>query len=296
MRRKRRKRGKSGIKFLIGLIVLAAVCGLVFLVIVLNRMLDVREKDERIQDLQAFMDSNRHSVYIATRDIQAGEILKEDMVLLKDIIIEAEIDTYLNQSQFGGTVLVNIPMGTPLTQELISLKEVTNDMRLLEFTTVKLMADVKERDFIDIRIQFANGEDYLVLSKKKVSSLSKDHGKFCTYVTEEERMRMTSALTDAYTYPGTKIYTTLFVESVLQSEMKPNYPIREAVSEIMKKSKDMIIKDIETIDKAERRKLEERLSLIDKDTSDAMKNGYDMEDQIRDQSMNLIQENVTNAE
>jgi hypothetical protein len=296
MKRKRRKRGKSGVKVFIGFIILSSVCGLVFLAFLLSRMVDVKQKDEKIADMETFLDSNRHNVFVATRNLEAGEILTEDMVELKTIISEAEIYTYLDQSQFGGIVLVNVPAGTPLTQELITQNEVTDDMRLMEFTTVKLMADAKERDYVDIRIHFANGEDYLVLSKKKICSLDSENGKFCTYVTEEESMRMSSALTDAYTYKGTKIYTTLFAESSLQKEAKPNYPIRAVVTDIMKKSKDIELKAMETLDKSVRKNLEDRLSLLDKETTDAMQTGYDSEDEVRDQSMNTTQENATDSE
>ena len=66
---------------------------------------------------------------------------------------------------------VNMKANTVITRELVAQSDEVNtdDVRTQEFNMVTLPTTLETGDFVDIRLRFPNGVDYIVVSKKEVN-------------------------------------------------------------------------------------------------------------------------------
>lgn len=84
------------------------------------------------------------------------------------------------------------------------------------------VGDEQETDeFLDIRIRFPNGEDYIVVTGKTITYLT-DKG-FYMYLDEKELHMLSSARTDVDVYEGAKLYLSSYGKK--QENSVTDYPI-----------------------------------------------------------------------
>ena len=84
------------------------------------------------------------------------------------------------------------------------------------------VGDEQETDeFLDIRIRFPNGEDYIVVTGKTITYLT-DKG-FYMYLDEKELHMLSSARTDVDVYEGAKLYLASYGKQ--QENILTDYPI-----------------------------------------------------------------------
>ena len=84
------------------------------------------------------------------------------------------------------------------------------------------VGDEQETDeFLDIRIRFPNGEDYIVVTGKTITYLT-DKG-FYMYLDEKELHMLSSARTDVDVYEGAKLYLSSYGKK--QENSLTDYPI-----------------------------------------------------------------------
>lgn len=112
----------------------------------------------------------------------------------------------------GRKLRINVSTNTTLTEEMLvpSNEMATDDLRLEEFAMVTLPSDTLDGDYVDIRITFPTGEDFSVLTGKKIEKYT-DNTIFMK-LTEDDILTMGSAIVEAYMYEGTKIYATKYVD------------------------------------------------------------------------------------
>lgn len=111
---------------------------------------------------------------------------------------------------------------TILTPELVTTDadKITTDTREQEYNMITLSSDLKEGDFIDVRLRLPTGVDYVVLSKKKVripqsgSTISTDT--IVLNLNSTEILLMSAAIIDCYKIQGGKLYTTKYIEGGTQ--------------------------------------------------------------------------------
>ena len=213
-------------------LVLAAAGTAVYLKMTLNDTQDV------LASAQEEMQANKKIVYVVSTDdgfgISKGEILQENVNVKKQQIYSGLEDyNYITEEDIGSTAVVDMYEGMTVMTNMVTPLDVANDTREYELQVVNLMVDQKENDYVDIRIMFPDGTDFLILPKKPVYNLNLENCVFWTYLNEEEILRMASATIDAYTITGTKIYATRYVESSLQEQATPNYLVNAYVQDMM---------------------------------------------------------------
>lgn len=114
---------------------------------------------------------------------------------------------------------------------------VASDMRRRNFEGIFLDPSISLGDTVDIRIRFANGLDFVVLTRKEITGLvpstaGAGGGQIELLVSEEEQLRMSSAFLDAFTKQDTKIYAAEYLEE-RQKAARPNYPIDPVIRELL---------------------------------------------------------------
>lgn len=132
----------------------------------------------------------------------------------------------------GTPLIAKIAMNqnTVLTLDMLSLGDVlTADVRKQEYNAVVLPVDLTSGDYIDIRAQLPNGQDYIVVSKKMVElpiiEGMESENTIWVNLSEDEILSMSCAIVEAYRINGTKLYATKYTDPGMQEAATPTYPL-----------------------------------------------------------------------
>lgn len=208
------------------------------------------------------------NVYVAMEDIKSGtevtlDDFKSDKVqtsLDNEDVINADVFEYIddktgeivekydsdgNKMIKKMVVKTDIPAGSIITSDM--LEEIddrtTADQRIQEYNMLILPTQLEDGDYIDIRLQLPEGEDFIVVSKKKVLSSTADT--VWLKMREDEILSLGNAIVEAYTMTGSKLYATIYSEPGRQEAAEPTYAVSEKIF-------NLIDRDPNIIDKAKR--------------------------------------------
>lgn len=157
----------------------------------------------------------------------------------------------------GKGAKIGLLKGTPITRSMLFEEAPTpDDLRHREMKAVYLPSNLIKGDVVDIRVQFPTGQDYIVLSKKKIDKLQTPA--FWTTLSEQEILLLSSALVDAYLHQAT-IYALTYVEPELQAKAIPTYPPNEEVAKLIASDPNIVQRAEKQLETAVRRLLEEDL-------------------------------------
>lgn len=213
-----------------------------------------------IQRMTALNSSYEKTVFVPLNTIKNGTKLSRDHFKAVTITSSQNADTFISEIDIDGYARMDLEADIPVLKCMISKEALHNDMRIREFSLFSLPTALKIDDFIDVRIAFPNGEDYIVLSKKRVRNLNKESGTIWLWLTEKELLEMSSAIVDAYLNEDSSLYTTVYVNGNLQEAATSNYPANMDVLTLIKDNPN-IIEEAEIALFAEARVgLEDRLS------------------------------------
>ena len=219
--------------FLTGMLITLVIMSLV-VIILLSKINQLNEDKEKLIALQ-------QSVYVAAEDIISGgevtselltkEVVQTTMDLSNALTIDdfAEIDDEGNEFIIEYTSKVEIPAGTIITKDMVQEvgDELTKDQRIQEYNMIILPSELKNGEFIDIRLKLASGVDYVVLSKKKVLQCTSDT--IWMKLTEDEILTLGNAIIDAYQSNGSKLYAIKYVEAGMQEAAVRTYMVNTSV-------------------------------------------------------------------
>jgi hypothetical protein len=247
MNSKKKKRTKVIITVVI--LILAVGCGLL-------GYLWKTTRDQAIS-LTTELNKNTKTVYVATKDIKAGEQLSKDNVAQQRIRTGLESSYYITADDIGKYALLPMTVGTPVQTTMVVDQPFDTDTRDYEIDVAHLMTKQEEYDTVDVRIIFPTGEDYLILPKKTITKLSTDGNTFHVQANEEEILRMSSAIIDAYLNQGAYIYLTKYV-SDSQNEAQPTYLVSSQNIDLINSDPNVLTKAEQTLNLSARLSLESR--------------------------------------
>ena len=255
------------------------------------------DRRNKIAQLQAEMDANKQVLYIASTFIAQGDTIEEDKnVMLQEVYTGLEPYCYITKEDLGSVACVDIEEKMPIMKNMTQPFVIDHDTREYELNVVNLMTDQADNDYVDVRIMFPTGEDFIVLAKKQIKNLDLNECRFDSYLTEEEILRMASATIDAYTITGTRIYTTRYVEQNLQNPATPNYLVKQETIDLINSDPNVLDKAQETLNKFARLELEERIGDLSSDQLTAVAKGHGLEDTAQGQSFVSGSDTDTNNE
>lgn len=205
-------------------------------------------------------------VYVFRQDKKAGEIIADtdlEPAEANTRIIPA--DAVMSVEEAVGMVMrCDITKNTVVTKAMFYSEEVfPDDLRLMEYSVISLPGNLEAGSFIDVRIMFPNGLDYIILSKKKVIDLRREENRrddlIRLHMTEEEILRMSSAIVDASLVDGSILYALQYVAPDIQKEAARTYPANLEVLELIKTNPNIVSKAIETLEVRNRLDFEKRM-------------------------------------
>lgn len=179
------------------------------------------------------------SLWVLNTSLHAGDTIHEEdctKIILKTQDVTSLKELASAESLDGFSAKTALSEGCVLTEEMFyPAEDFTEDGKLLELSDLILPSWISTNDFIDIRIRFPNGEDYIVISHQKVKKLLADETE--TYglqleLAEEDLLRLSSARVDRELYSGCDIYVTKYVMDFQEATQK-DYPVNPDVFTLM---------------------------------------------------------------
>ncbi len=170
---------------------------------------------------------------------ETGELLSNEKLL------NSEMGD--NSSQQGQTneEMLHLEGVTDESELMSQLEDVTDDVRIHGFPYIKLTNRLSVGDYVDVRISFADGGDFVLLSKKKIMGIEPlgEEGTNSIWfaVSEEEILRLSSAVVDAYLNEGCSIYAIEYV-SEKQKEAIVNYVVSDFIKQLMEENPNIVEK------------------------------------------------------
>ena len=240
----RRARNSFLIGFLVALIIMALV-----VLLLLYKIKNLNEAKEALE-------SKQRTVLVATADLKSGEevtmdsfktevvqttmdttqIIEEDDFKFKDDKTGDTIEKYSEdgtQLQKKLVMKVGVPANSIVTKDMVAEVDgqATDDQRIQEYNMIILPSELRNVDYVDIRVRFPKGQDYIVVAKKKIEQCTADT--IWVKLTEEEILSLGNAIVESYTAEGTKLYATTYTEPGLQNAATPTYAVSEDVLKLI---------------------------------------------------------------
>ena len=160
---------------------------------------------------------------------------------------------YLELNSVPIIAKINMNANTVITTELISKSDnvVQDDVRTQEYNVVVLPIDLTTGDYIDIRVMFPNGQDFIIVSKKEVeipvvSGVDSDDTIWVD-LSEDEILHMSCAIVDAAQVSGAKIYATKYTDPGMQEAATPTYVVNESTAQLLLNDPNILESSINAI-------------------------------------------------
>lgn len=235
-----------------------------------------REYKGKMEALQLVADQSENALAL-NQDVAKGEQITESM--LTEVYVPegaAAGDRFLlNTWEAAGDTpyfaKTDLTANTLLTESIVYAEEmITNDIREGEYSFIELPSKLEVGKYIDIRIQFPTGDDFVLFSKKKV----KDALGVTVWfdIDEGEIMTMSSAIVDAYEQ-GAKIYALPYVDEHMQQKSEMTYPVKLNVKELIEKDPNIVNIAKLNLEQQNRARVEENLKALDEITKEKIRAG-----------------------
>ena len=250
--------------FLLGILITAAIMAVVVAMLVKQ----VKGLNQQI----AALTSLQSSALVATRDLESGENVDfDDNFVYETVQTTLSPDEMITEEDFyetteNGEQLVDetgapitkkvmfktrVPAGSIITKDMVVNQDdpVTSTDRIQEYGMISLPSHLVNGDYIDIRIALTNGQDYIILSKKKVLGCTSTS--IWLNVNEAEMQILNSAIIESYMISGAKLYALSYIEPGMQTSTTPSYTPRTETISLLDTLKERGINLVDEINKDE---------------------------------------------
>jgi hypothetical protein len=172
-------------------------------------------------------------VYRLTADVKSGNECYDYELEPVEVPISAVSERNLisDTDMIGMHYKVNLKQGTWVVKELFEEFILANDMRKMDVVFDEIPIGLEVGDYIDVRISFPLGQDYIALSHKRVDEIN---GSTVKLIVEQRDFYMYESMkTDIATYQSTKIYGAQYIEAGIQEAATTYYPVNLEVLKTM---------------------------------------------------------------
>jgi len=219
-------------KFIAGVFILVIITGSGFLGYVsYQRVIGKLQGnyESEIEALQVEKYMKKRMVLLPKKPIEKGVVLTEALVELKEIYSNLPQEVFAGTDDFGKQTIIKYNKETPIFKNVLVESELEDDHRIREISTVLLQSDLKENEVVDCRIRYANGLEFIVLSKKQVKKIDLSNNTIWLSLSEKESLLLSSALVDKAYFQGSSFYISRYIESNIQKKALVNYIPNEEV-------------------------------------------------------------------
>lgn len=224
---------KANMYLIIGVLVTLLITGSIigFLIYQLVSVNQEREKEQKALK----------NVYVLAQDINSGDAVSIEYLKQVKVSSSAIPSNVISVADITENTIakINLASGTVLTSDMVQESDnvMTDDLRLQEYNMISLISQVKTGDYIDIRFRMPSGEDYIVVSKKKVEipaiSGVESVSSIWLKMSEAETLIMSNAIVEAYQVTGSRLYITQYVEPGMQTAATLTYVPKASIQNLI---------------------------------------------------------------
>lgn len=196
--------------------------------------------EKKIEELQTMEQAAKTRILVASRSLLAGTTLQAGDVKSVEVSIALVASGSIKKQSaaVGKITKIDLQPNTPLVASMLfEDKPIPRDLRFQEFNVIQLPTNLQKSQFVDVRINFPTGEDYIILAKKKVREVA---GTIVwVEMNEKEILMASSAIIDAY-LQGAKLYALTYVDPGIQEAAIANYPSNPKVLDLMERDPNVL--------------------------------------------------------
>ncbi|HCG4536036.1 hypothetical protein LG296_19580 (plasmid) [Ureibacillus chungkukjangi] len=235
-----------------------------------------QEYQEQVKELELTA-SQSVQAYALNTDVIKGELITLDMltpVYVPDAAASDDLFAVVNLSGENAKnyyAKTDWKADTVLTDSMLYKETlITEDVREAEYSFIELPTNIANEDYIDIRIQFPSGDDFILLSKKQVKNVA--GLTLWLDVDEGEILTMSSAMVDAYLEKA-KIYAMPYVDEHMQGASEMTYPVKANVKELIESSPNIVNRAKLNLTDQNRARVEANLNSMDAGDAETVRSG-----------------------
>ena len=178
---------------------------------------------------------------------KSSEVLKDEATG-RYYVVKNNNKEFIETAEAPVIAKVDAKANTIMSQALVARSNeiATDDVRQQEYNTIVLPIDLTTGDYVDIRLQLPNGQDFIVISKKRVT-VPDVNGEYLTdtvqiNLSEDEILSLSCAIVEAYKIDGTKLYATKYTDAGIQQASTPTYVVNNEVARLMDSDANIVEK------------------------------------------------------
>lgn len=251
----RQKRVSFLLGMLVMLIIAAIIIALLFMQLInLKKAQDAAKAAERTVYVVSTDVASGSGIQISAIDGDTARVanvsqeVADRKVVPKNFATASDFytDESLSKARSDLVAKIDLKEGTILTKDMLttSSEQVTNDLRTQEYNMLSLPTDLVSGDFVDVRIRFGNGQDYIVASKKQVSiptiAGAPAEGVINIKLSEDETIAMSSAIIETYQLKTAEMYVSRYTDPGMQVAAIPTYPVNAEALNLMDSNPNLL--------------------------------------------------------
>lgn len=256
--------------------------------------------ETEIQLLRYDATALKRIVWLSHEEIKAGTILQKEQLYSSEMSSSLLQGLFMTEEDFDKVLLVDVEPEVPIMQSMLFEEVIGKDTREEELNMIFLPSNLELNCYVDVRIGFPNGEDYIVLTKMKVRGRDLNNNTLWLWMDEKEILTLSSAIVDAYLHKGTKLYTVTYVAPTIQEEALPNYPVNVDVLKVIQGNPNIMEEARQGLSDDVRKLLDIRLSLLSEEALSSVDQGIKQEvsdrslviDEHRENEKSEVQESI----
>ena len=224
---------KSRLAFLLGMLV-AILIAAVIIMLLFVQIQNLKDEKQALIDAQAM----KVTVYQVTERVaKDGEIpeltpIQVESTAVPENAIQSEDITNEEGEMKNFKALIDIEANTIITTSMVEENSDNSDsLRLVEYNMITLPSTLEAGQYIDIRIAFSTGADFVVASKKYVTDANSST--IWLELGEKDMLTINCAIIESYIITGTKVYATLYTDAT-QTQSTVTYTPNDNVVTIIK--------------------------------------------------------------
>lgn len=277
------------------MLIISSVGGYFFYTKMQEREIKLRDKySAEIKEMNKTVAQNEKG-WALKEDVKRGDVITQDMIEQVTLPEAAKSEDTIEAVSLSSTdryARADMKANTVLVETMLYEDEyLSDDIREGEYAFIELPTKLKNDDYVDIRIQFPNGDDFIFLSKKKVKEVN--GLTMWMNMNEGEQLTMSSAIVDAFVEEA-KIYAMPYVDGPMQDASSVTYPVKTNVMELIKSSPNIVNIAELNLEKQNRQRLESGLKAVDEEARQKLRQGQSQSDSKREQDDAERELNATN--
>lgn len=239
---------KSRNSFLLGMLLMLIIAAIAMVAMFFLLKKD-EEKQEEKQTAQTY-------VYRLSTAVKSGEEITSDKV--KSVLVTSEAvpsgaaasktkitkdgkETWVDKSfEFSGyKSKLDLDEGTIICENMLyEGEELQASERIQEYNMLQLPIQLEIGEYVDVRLQMSNGQDYIIVSHKEVIDIT--DSTIWLQLSEDEILLMSNAIVESYLSPATNLYVNKYVEPGNQDAAQVTYIPSEAVMILIQKDPNVM--------------------------------------------------------